>query len=803
MIHITLEVDNGNIDAYVGEAGERLSIGSFYVTPFEVGLIGFRQGWGEEAEFDNIVVKDAAGDILYSEDFEKDRVNFSGGSITEDKTLLVSEGVFHYVNRAAQNTYTIESTLIPNQGGGIVFGAADENNLYWWQLDVGRLLLKPMRMVDGIWQQDFANGAQTDLSPYLTNEKLGQPIALRLEVVDDTVKTYIDETLVATTTITPALIGRVGIYHEAGYNALYDSLFVYDVEGKAVYAETFDDGAETIFSPAFVTVENSNLVWGEGLLLTATDRYREAAPMVRKEFSTKSGISSARLYATALGIYDFYMNGQKVTDTYFNPGNTAYPERVQYQTYDVTELIVEGSNAIGAFIGHGWYDRAAGIARKHKPWGDTLALQAKLVIQYTDGSTETIVTDETWKYYGNGPIRDNDFYNGEVYDANREVPGWDRAGFDDAKWTPVATYTSEELNAGTITAKEDPHVKNIEILKPISVTEPVDNVFVYDFGQNFAGIVRLKVTGEQGQKIILQHGEEINAENLRNKDGETGTVWRVSNGEALATDEYVLKGDPNGEIFEPSFVFHGFRYMQILGLEEAIPIEDVEGLVLMTDLEETSSFESSDSAVNQLYSNALWSQRSNFIDIPTDCPQRAERLGYTGDAQIYARTASYYMNTLPFMEKFLRDVRDVQREDGAYSDMAPLCWDSNYGTNGWGDGGVIIPYQLYMQYGDTRVIEENYDAMCRYIDYLVSTSTDYVRTVQQLGDWLSLEDTPTSLTNTAYCAYSSRLLSIMAEAIGKDEDAARFLQISENYKAAWNREFVLEENCGRRQRRNW
>ncbi len=251
---------------------------------------------------------------------------------------------------------------------------------------------------------------------------------------------------------------------------------------------------------------------------------------------------------------------------------------------------------------------------------------------------------------------------------------------------PVATYTSEELNAGAITAKEDPHVKNIKTLKPISVTEPVDNVFVYDFGQNFAGIVRLKVTGEQGQKIILQHGEEINAENLRNKDGETGTVWRVSNGEALATDEYVLKGDPDGEIFEPSFVFHGFRYMQILGLEEAIPIEDVEGLVLMTDLEETSSFESSDSAVNQLYSNALWSQRSNFIDIPTDCPQRAERLGYTGDAQIYARTASYYMNTLPFMEKFLRDVRDVQREDGAYSDMAPLCWDSNYGTNGWGDG---------------------------------------------------------------------------------------------------------------------
>ncbi len=521
------------------------------------------------------------------------------------------------------------------------------------------------------------------------------------------------------------------------------------------------------------------------------------APMFRREFSVQKEVARARLYMTSAGVYEAYINGTKTTDSYLNPGRTTYNRHLMYQTFDVTELLTQGENAIGVVLGHGWFNRAG------QNYGGVLGVVGKLVITYTDGSSDTVTTDGQWQYYYDGPVRDDDIYNGEKYDATKEVEGWANAGLKDTSlWTAPTLTSAKELGIGgaKIVSQNIPLSTTYTLIKAVSVTEPVKGTFVYDFGQNLAGFCRIRVTGQAGQTLTMKHGEWIHlpnqpAGNRDEPDSPDGTVWtkNLNNGnsaKAEATDTYVMKGDPNGETFEPSLIYHGFRYMQVEGLSEAIPLENVEAVVLCTDLERTGDFECSDELVNKFVQNTLWSQIGNFLSVPTDCPQRNERFGWTGDAQIFARTGAYLMDIDAFMRKFSQDMRDVTGNNGNFPEAAP-GWHMEHPVAGWTDAGVIIPWQMYQQYGDLRILRENYEAMRNYVILQLMECDNYIdQEHTTYGDWLSNEATPKVITESAFAAYICGLFVKIADTLGLENDVALFSAHYEKYKAAWNREFV-------------
>lgn len=530
--------------------------------------------------------------------------------------------------------------------------------------------------------------------------------------------------------------------------------------------------------------------WGNQVHLpgTAVVPKESAAPMLRREFSANK-VKTARLYATAAGIYEMSINGKAVSDHCFDPGWTDYQNRILYQTYDVTGLVSEGDNVISAVLGNGWY--CGNIAQSGpNQYGTAPALIARLELEYQDGSRESVVTDAGWKVTDNGPILENDLLIGETYDATREMPGWDQPGFDDSGWAAASTSTAEALGVGKFEAQTAPSVEPMLTLPAVAMTQPEPGVYIYDFGQNFSGNVCIEVQGEAGTTVRLRHGEILN-DASGTGDGPEGTLFTANLRSARATDFYTLKGDGT-EVYTPRFTFHGFRYVELTGLDEPLPLEAVTGRVLYSAMEGTGGFTCSNTLVNQLYSNTLWSQRSNFISIPTDCPQRDERLGWTGDAQVFARTASYNMDTYAFYSNYLDLVRAYQRADGAYPSNAPWFWDG-HGENGWGDAGVIIPWQMYQQYGDKQVIRDNYDAMKAWIAYLEDKSTDLIQPNGGYGDWMSIAGTPSTITNTAYFAYSTRILGKMAAAIGEEQDAAAYLDLFERIRTAWNNAFVLQD----------
>lgn len=595
---------------------------------------------------------------------------------------------------------------------------------------------------------------------------------------------------------TPA--GAVGCYKSRSASYAYlDRLLVLDADGNEICRDDFESG-KTVFAPYYAVTENGRLKIGSGLLLTKY--YEEPAPIFCRKFTLRDQeIESARIYMTALGSYQLTLNGQPVSDSYFAPGKFVYNRELTYMTYDVTSLLNSGEdNTFYATLLHGWYDRAVGYPEIWNPWGETNALLGMLEIRYQDGTVDTIVTDESFLCYTDGPVRMDDIYQGEYYDASKEPvisgslsspgDGWQQAdtgAVDDA-------YSSLPLRGS-----ECEPVRCVAQLAPVSVSEPEENVFVYDFGQNFAGTCQIKVSGRAGQILTLRYGEALNDDHMINSDDISGTIWTANLLTAEATDYYVLKGASGGETFQPEFTYHGFRYLQITGLTEALPIEDVLGIALSSDLTQTGSFTCSDELLNQFYKNTLWSQKSNFMDNPTDCSQRDERHGWAGDAQIYSLAASYHMDTYSFYRKYLRELTLLQTDGGSFPDMAPRNfgteWDGRGGTaanNCWGDAAVIITWNLYTQYGDKTVIEENYEALCKWMEVLVNTSDNYIRNWGGYGDHLSSESTPAAVSDTAWCAHSAELLSKMAAVLGREKDADCHRQTYEKFKEAWQNAYV-------------
>ncbi|MFO0984579.1 MAG: family 78 glycoside hydrolase catalytic domain [Planctomycetota bacterium] len=510
----------------------------------------------------------------------------------------------------------------------------------------------------------------------------------------------------------------------------------------------------------------------------------QPSPYLRKSFTAKAAVKRARLYVTALGFYEMHLNGQRVGQDYFTPGCTDYRKRIQYQTYDVTALLHAGENALGAILGDGWYAGNIGWGEKRYHFGSyPLALCAQLEIDYEGGGKDSVFSDATWRGR-RGPIQLADMLLGESYDARLELPVWDQPAGDTKDWQPV---TLHDLPAAPLVAARDLGVRRIEELAAKHVTEPQPGVFVFDLAQNMVGFARLKVRGAAGTDVTLRFAEVLNPD---------GTIYTANLRGAKSTDHFILKGGGD-EVFEPHFTFHGFRYVEVRGYPGTPPLEAVTGVVLSSATKPAGSFTCSSELLNQLQHNIVWGQRGNFLSIPTDCPQRDERLGWMGDAQIFARTACFNYDLAAFFSKWLNDVDDAQSPDGGFADVSPRVVDDADGAPAWGDAGVIVPWTVYQCYGDARILERHYQAMQKWVEYVHQANPDHLwanRRNNDFGDWVSVgSDTPKDVLASAFYYQSTSLLARAARVVGRKDDAQRYEQLAEQIRAAFVQAFVAAD----------
>lgn len=534
-----------------------------------------------------------------------------------------------------------------------------------------------------------------------------------------------------------------------------------------------------------------------------------SSPMLRRRLDIDKPVASARLYVTAQGFYDFKINGVTVGGDYFNPGWTDYRKRIMYNTYDVTDMFKQGENVLGVTLGSGWYTDAMSFnTDRENQYGLYPKLLCHILIRYEDGTSQTVDSDGSWKVYDRGPYEEDSWLNGVVYNTAKEVPGWSKPGFNATNWVNATLYGAQPDSVILQPYIGEP-VRETLRLGAVGVSEPAKKVYVFDLGQNIVGIPSITLHGAKGQRVTLKYAEMtypeiIPSEPVAPYSVETykkrkGLAYTDNLRGALATDVYICRGDAEGEVFEPKFTSHGFRYIQIEGLDAAPALAEVTAIVLNSAGGQTSTFKCSDTDINRLYENIVWGQRGNFLSVPTDCPQRDERMGWTGDAQIFARSACYNMNVNQFYTRWMNSVRDSQDSLGGYPDFVPTVGaapeggKAGGGAMGWADAGVIVPWEVYLQYGDRRILEENYDSMCRYMDFLEKRASDRIQPPGGYGDWLALEGSPTMPTNTAYSAYDAQIMTRVASVLGHHEDSARFSAMYDGIKEAYNRIFVNSE----------
>jgi len=539
----------------------------------------------------------------------------------------------------------------------------------------------------------------------------------------------------------------------------------------------------------------------------------QPCPLLRREFDVRAGVGveRARLYVTALGVCEAQINGATVGDHVLDPGWTSYTHRLRYQTFDVTTLLQEGRNAIGAILGDGWYRGRLGFGGgRRNIYGDRLALLAQLEITYADGMTERVVTDERWRA-ATGPILASGLYDGETYDARLERPGWSAPGYDDGDWAGVRPIARD---LATLVAPDGPPVRRTELVPPVAIATSPSGRTIVDFGQNLVGRVRLTARGEAGRTITLRHAEVL-------EDGELCTRPLRH---AQATDRYTLRGttigadagvgtdgggngdgDGNGhgeEIWEPRFTFHGFRYVEVDGWPGELQADDLVAVVCHSAMERTGWFECSDPTINRLHENVVWSMRGNTLDIPTDCPQRDERLGWTGDIQVFAPTAAFLYDVAGFLSSWLADLAADQDEAGAVPFVVPNVIDGPVvPAAAWGDAAVIVPWVLYQRFGDASILAAQFDSMRAWVDCIAARAgeTYLWDTGFQFGDWLdpaappdnpAAARTDPALIATAYLARSAELVGQAAGVLGRADDEAHYHALAARVRDAFDREYV-------------
>jgi alpha-L-rhamnosidase len=567
-----------------------------------------------------------------------------------------------------------------------------------------------------------------------------------------------------------------------------------------------NDGRETEWSrPAW---------WETGLLTSeewladwitpdpgAIDPHAKEAFLLRKGFRAKRGIRSARIYATAAGVYELYANGARVGEDVLAPGWTSYRERHQYQTYDVTDMLRSGENVIGIVLGDGWYKGELTWLSKRNIYGDRRAALLQLCVRYEDGSEEWIATDPTWEA-ATGPIRMSELYAGELYDARLERAGWSEAGKKAGQWHGTTTV---RLGYGQLAAQENDPTRVVETLAPQSVLRTPQGDRVLDMGQNLVGRMVFTLDLPTGAHVRLRHAEVLDKH---------GNFYVGNLRKAKQTVEYIA-GEAGSVSFAPHFTFQGFRYVQVEGLEHLSDERLASGFaaeVLHTDMKPTGSFECSNPMVNRLQQNIVWGQRGNFLDVPTDCPQRDERLGWTGDAQVFIRTAAFNYHVGPFFTKWLRDLKADQRKTGsvpyvvpnALEDYTSTMWgDDTYTSSAWGDAATVCPWTVYQVYGDRRLVEEQYGSMKAWVEFIRAQGDEESlwNSGFHFGDWLALDAhegsyfgaTPVELVATAYYALSTRILRDAAAVLGKDEEAGEYGRLLEGIVAKFREAFLTSE----------
>ncbi|WP_218164854.1 alpha-L-rhamnosidase [Pseudoduganella namucuonensis] len=557
----------------------------------------------------------------------------------------------------------------------------------------------------------------------------------------------------------------------------------------------------------------------EGRTVVA-DPSRNAMPMLRTSFSaSRAAIARARLYVTARGIYEVHLNGKKVGNDYFNPGLTQYNRTHLYQTYDVTSLVKPGRNALGAMLGEGWW--SGGATYMGQFWnffGDRQSLLAKLVITYADGKEDVVVSDPaSWQYFNDGPLRYGSLFQGEVYDASKEklVRGWSTASYDASAWQPAVEVglsgniskdpsnrshgmpPVDDYSQWRLSGQFDQPVRNVRQLQAQSVKEVRPGVFVYDMGQNMVGVPEVMLSGvAPGKKVVLRFAE-VSYPDMPQYAGNQGMIMLENIRGAMAQEIYVTRG--GAEVIAPRFTSHGFRYIEITGLAKALPLKSVTGRVLSSVHKLASHYETSNAKVNKLWENITWSTYGNFLSIPTDCPQRNERLGWSGDISVFSRTATYMAELPQFLRRHMLAMRDTQRDDGRFTDVAPL--GGGFGGVLWGSAAITVAWESYQQYADKALAAEHYDAMKRYIDFVVAKNFDRQSGVLvqedptawgNLGDWLGPEQekNDNSLLWEAQFINDLQIMSRFAAVLGKAADAEAFDRLIAERKRFFSAHYI-------------
>ncbi|MDF9811724.1 alpha-L-rhamnosidase [Streptomyces sp. SPB162] len=677
-------------------------------------------------------------------------------------------------------TATVEFKL-DSAAFGMFLRASDTSNGYMWQFNVTSPTptLRLHKQVAG----NYTVLQEVDLAPFgFTGASLlAGRHTVRYDVVGATIKTTLDGQLVNTFTDSTFTKGYIGFRTHAccgERGTVYDAV-VTGTDGSTLLDTDFASGRNP-FSGGDI-VDSALVVSG-----TTDALYAPAVrplPLLRKDFATEAGkkVASARVYASALGLYELHLNGKRVGDQELAPGWTNYHQRIQAQAYDVTKLLTRGDNAIGASLADGWWAGKVGLGWTRQ-YGDAPALVAKIRITYTDGSVQWIASDGSWKA-ADGPYAKADLQDGETYDARLEPTGWSWPGFDDATWEPAASVKSQ---TALLVPQRDEPVRQTQVLQAQKMTEPTVGTYVYDLGQNMVGVSRLTLTGSAGQTVKIRYAEVLN------KDG---TLYTDNFRSAKVTDRYTF-AQPGTVTYEPTFTQHGFRYIEITGVDEPPATSDVKGVVWGSDLPSTGTLKSSDSMLNQLVSNISWSQRGNFLSIPTDTPARDERLGWTGDISLFAPTANYLVDTRAFLSHWMADVRNSQYANGDLPAVVPTP-QGQFGDSGvgWSDVMITVPYNVWHSYDDTRILRENYPAMQKFFQFVRdSAGPDLLepgRTTFFTNDWLNLDDpTEQGILGTAYFGEDARMMSEVAEALGDDTAASDYGKLSADIRDAFTKAYV-------------
>ncbi|MEN6608567.1 MAG: family 78 glycoside hydrolase catalytic domain, partial [Bryobacteraceae bacterium] len=500
-------------------------------------------------------------------------------------------------------------------------------------------------------------------------------------------------------------------------------------------------------------------------LLDAADwkaKWVGGANQLRKEFTLAARPVRARAYICGLGYYELRINGKKVGDHALDPAWTTYGKRALYVTYDVTPYLEKGANAVGVMLGQGWYG--------------SRALLVQLNVEMEGGRTVELVSDTTWKAQ-QGPITADSVYHGETYDARLETRGWDKAGYADGDWKAASAVEGPK---GQLSAQMMPPIRVTDAILPLKMTSPKPGMYVFDMGQNFSGWVELRVQGPRGTAVKLRHAEliyddgTINVENLR---------------AAKATDVYVLRGDGEEEVYQPRFTYHGFRYVEVTGFPGTPKFDSVRGRVVRSAVQPTGGFTASKQILNEVQRLILWGTQTNLHSVPTDCSQRDERKGWMGDAHLYGDTVMLNFDAAAFYANFIRGMRDAQGADGAVPDTVPFSGGRRNGDPAWGSAYPILVWAMYEQYGDRRIVEEQYAGIKAWADYLKSHAPDGIVDYYHYGDWVPVERTPGLLTATFYYYWSADIVSRAAEALGNKADADAYRKLAESIKDAFNRKF--------------